>query len=310
MDKKLRIVFMGTPSFAVTALKKLHESDHEVVCVYTQPAKPAGRRAKIAINSLVHRYAERNGIEVRTPKTLKDADAQQDFADLNADIAVVAAYGLILPKEILEAPKYGCLNIHASLLPRWRGAAPIQRAIMAGDTETGVCIMQMDEGLDTGDVLLRRETPITPETTSSDLHDVLATMGADMTLDIIDQIASGYVPVANPQSDDGMTYAKMLSRDDGKIDWSLSAQDIERYSRALNPWPGLWCMADGKRLKVLKVDIAEGQGEPGQILSKEMIVACGDGAVKLISVQPENKKEMAGMAFFNGVKIGVGDRLE
>ena len=306
--KKLRLAFMGTPDFAVPALQVLIDSKHDVVCVYTQPPRPAGRGGKIK-KSAVHLCAEAHSIEVRHPKSLKKPEPQADFTDLNLDLAVVAAYGLILPKPILDAPKYGCLNIHGSLLPRWRGAAPIQRAIMAGDTQTGICIMQMDVGLDTGDVLLREETPITGETTAQSLHDTLAAMGARMTLDVVDKIAQGESPKPEPQIEEGMTYAKMLNRDVGRIDWSNTAIEIERQLRALTPWPGVWCMADGKRLKVHAADRVDMSGAIGTILDKHLTIGCGQGALRLITVQPENKKPMDGASYLNGAPISMGDSL-
>lgn len=304
----LRLAFMGTPDFSVPALKALVESQHEVVCVYTQPPRPAGRGGKVT-KSAVHRYAEEQGIEVRHPKSLKKPEPQQEFTELDLDCAIVAAYGLILPQAILDAPKHGCLNIHASLLPRWRGAAPIQRAILAGDDQTGICIMQMDAGLDTGDVLLERKTPITDQTTASSLHDILADMGAEMTLEVLNRIAAGDPLPPQPQTEEGMTYAKMLSRDDGRIDWSQSAIYIERQMRALTPWPGVWCMVGGKRLKIHAVEIADGAGQPGEILDKNMKIACGKGALNLMTVQPENKKPMDGGAYLNGAQISVADIL-
>ncbi len=313
MDKSvrssyLRVVYMGTPDFAVPALKMLADSDHDVICVYTQPPRPAGRGQKLS-KSAVHKAADDLGIPVKHPTSLKKEDAQKEFSTLNADIAVVAAYGLILPKAVLEAPKFGCINIHASLLPRWRGAAPIQRAILAGDTETGICIMQMDQGLDTGDILARQTVAITDKTTAQTLHDALAETGAKMTKETVDKIGNGKKPEAEAQTEDGMTYAKMLSREDGKIDWRASASHIERQIRALTPWPGVWCMADGQRLKIHAAEVAKGSGQPGMILNKDMTVGCGSGAIKLTSVQPEGKKPMDGLSFLNGSKLNVGDVL-
>ncbi|MGM0422730.1 MAG: methionyl-tRNA formyltransferase [Pseudomonadota bacterium] len=307
--KKLRLCFMGTPDFAVPALAALADSGHDLVCVYTQPPRPAGRGNKLA-KSAVHRYAESRGIAVRHPKSLKNAEAQAEFAALDLDLAIVAAYGLILPKAILDAPRHGCLNIHGSLLPRWRGAAPIQRAILAGDTETGIDIMQMDVGLDTGDILREETTPITGTTTAQSLHDTLADMGARMVTDVVNDIAKGSPPTLKPQNETGMTYAKMLSREDGRIDWTQSAEQVERQLRALTPWPGVWCMAGTERLKVHSATITDGSGAPGEILDKNMTVSCGSGALTLTSVQPQNRKAMAGRSFINGSKWGVGDRLD
>lgn len=306
---KLRIIYMGTPDFAVPALKALAENGHDVICAYTQPPRPAGRGQKV-MKSAVHQAAEQLGIPVHHPKSLKKDDAPKEFAELNADIAVVAAYGLILPKAVLNAPKYGCINIHASLLPRWRGAAPIQRSIMAGDAETGICIMQMDEGLDTGDVLARQAIPITLQTTAQSLHDALSDMGADMAVEIVDQIAGGTAPAPEPQSEDGMTYARMLSRDDGRIDWTQPAKHIERQIRALTPWPGVWCMVGDDRLKVHAAEITDKSGRAGEILDKDLTVACGQGALKLTSVQPQGRKSMDGRSFLNGAAIKTGDKLQ
>ncbi len=308
-EKKLRTVFMGTPDFAAATLDALAASGHEVICVYTQPPKPAGRGNKLR-KSPVHLRAGELGIEVRTPKSLKKSeDAQRDFAALGADIAVVAAYGLILPKAVLDAPKHGCINVHASLLPRWRGAGPIQRAIMAGDAQTGVTIMQMEEGLDTGPMLLKREIPITDATTASGLHDALAELGARMTVEVMDMIAKGAPPQPELQNDDEATYAHMLSREDGRIDWRGDARDIERQLRALTPWPGVWCMAGDMRLKVHAAEIVDGFGMAGEILDKSLTVACGEGALRLTEIQPEGKKRMDGAAWLNGAPLNIGDTL-
>lgn len=306
--EKLRLCFMGTPDFAVPALAALLDSGHEMVCVYSQPPRPAGRGNKVA-KSAVHRYAEEHGIEVRHPKSLKNTEAQAEFAALDLDLAIVAAYGLILPQAVLDAPEHGCLNIHGSLLPRWRGAAPIQRAILAGDTVTGIDIMQMDAGLDTGDVLLERTTPITETTTAQSLHDTLAAMGAEMIVEVVNDFAKGTPPAPTPQTETGMTYASMLSRDDGRIDWTQPAQQIERQLRALTPWPGVWCMAGAERLKVHAAEITEGNGQPGEILSKDLTIACGKEALRLTSVQPENRKAMEGRAFLNGSRWQIGEVL-
>lgn len=306
MGNKLNIIFMGTPVFARHALDALHAAGHNVVCVYSQPPRPAGRGHKLQ-KSPVHLRAEELGIPVRTPKSLKkDAAARAEFAALKADIAVVAAYGLILPQDVLDAPRMGCLNIHGSLLPRWRGAAPIQRAILAGDHETGICIMRMEAGLDTGPVLLRDRVAITPETTSSSLHDALANMGGRLIVEALDKIDS-LIPEAQPA--EGVSYAHMLSKDDGRIDWTKSAIDIERQLRALHPWPGVWCMVNEQRLKVLSVKITDGNGKPGEILDRYLRVACGSGALHLTQVQPQDRKAMDGASFMNGTHMNVGDFL-
>ena len=252
MSKPLKIAFMGTPEFSVHILDALVKAGHEVVCVYCQPPRPAGRGHRLQ-PSPVQLRAEELKIPVRTPLSLKkDAEARQAFANLNLDIAVVAAYGLILPQAVLDAPKYGCLNIHASLLPRWRGASPIQRAILAGDKESGVCIMQMEAGLDTGPVLMRGIVPITETTTASQLHDALAAQGAELIVKTLENIET-LKPQKQP--DEGTTYAALLTKEDGKIDWTQSAAAIERQLRALHPWPGVWCEHNGQRLKVLDVAI-------------------------------------------------------
>ena len=297
---------MGTPAFSVAALNALSAAGHEILCVYTQPPRPAGRGQHLQ-KSAVHLRAEELHIPVRTPASLKkDAAAREAFAALKADVAVVAAYGLILPQDVLDAPTYGCLNIHASLLPRWRGAAPIQRAILAGDPESGICIMQMEAGLDTGPVLLSATTPITDKTTASSLHDTLSQIGADL---ITQAMATIDTLTPQKQDDTQATYAKILTRDDGRIDWQKSAVDIERQCRALTPWPGLWCLRQNERLKVLAVDIVKGQGKAGEVLHRDMIVACGQDAVKLVTVQPENRKAMDGASYMNGFHINLGDQL-
>jgi methionyl-tRNA formyltransferase len=305
----MKIAFMGTPEFSVHILDALVNSGHEVVCVYSQPPRPAGRGHKLQ-PSPVHSRAEELNIPVRTPLSLKkDAAAREEFAALNIDIAIVAAYGLILPQTVLDAPKFGCLNIHTSLLPRWRGAAPIQRAILAGDTETGVCIMQMDAGLDTGAVLMHGTVPITSATTSTTLYGTLATMGAELTVKTINLIAAGTPPAPQAQSAEDVTYAAMLSKEDGKIDWTQPAATIERQLRALHPWPGVWCLCNGERMKVLEVAIEKKQGKPGEILDRHLIVACGEDALLLKKVQPQDRKPMDGASFMNGTHMNVGDVL-
>lgn len=300
---------MGTPEFSVPALDALVKAGHDVVAVYSQPPKPAGRGYQLQ-KSAVHRHAETLGIPVFTPDSLKkDKAAQDDFAKLVLDVAVVAAYGLILPKAVLDAPKHGCLNIHASLLPRWRGAAPIQRAILAGDRETGICIMQMEEGLDTGPVLKREVVPITDATTASALHDALSQMGARLIVDVIGKIANGTPCPQQAQPDTGMTYAAMLERDDGKIDWMKSAGEIERQLRALTPWPGVWFMNGDQRVKLLAAELAQGSGKPGEILDRNMTIACGSGALKLTKLQPADRKAMDGASFINGKLANMGNIL-
>lgn len=316
MSKKLRIAFMGTPDFAATALQALLDSEHDVVAVYSQPPRPKGRGKKVQ-KSPVHLLAEENGIDVYTPKSFrKEPEAVTEFENLDLDVAIVAAYGLILPKVILDAPKHGCLNIHGSLLPRWRGAAPIQRAILENDSETGITIMQMDEGLDTGGMILKETTPITAETNAQNLHDALAEMGGHLTLDALKILAETGVLESEVQDDGLSNYASMLSREDGRIDWNNSAVYIERQLRALTPWPGVWCEdANGKRLKVHKAELVADapspSGSAGEILNKKGMVACGENSfLKLVSVQPENAKAMDFASALNGGYIKIADVLK
>ncbi|MCD8496629.1 MAG: methionyl-tRNA formyltransferase [Alphaproteobacteria bacterium] len=303
---------MGTPDFALAALKAIAEkTDHEIVCVYSQPPRPKGRGHQVQ-PSPVHDYADSKNIPVFTPKSLKNAEAQAEFAAHGLDVAIVAAYGLILPKAVLDAPKFGCLNIHASLLPRWRGASPIQRAIWAGDVETGITIMQMDEGLDTGPEILKRALSITPATTASTLHDQLAVLGGEMVVEVLDQLAATREPLpATPQNDAEFTYAPLLKKEDGNVHWTQSAAEIDRQIRALNPWPGVWTSVNGKRLKVLEAVLTDEKAldvmEAGKIISKRGNVVCGDGSLlRLIRVQPEGKAAMDFAAALNGKYLEVG----
>ncbi|MBI1273399.1 MAG: methionyl-tRNA formyltransferase [Alphaproteobacteria bacterium] len=303
MDR-LRLVFMGTPAFSVPALAAVRAAGHDVVAVYCQPPKPAGRGQKEQ-KSPVQEYAERDGIPVRTPKSLRNGEEQAGFAALKADAAVVVAYGLILPREILMAPRLGCLNIHASLLPRWRGAAPIQRAMLAGDHETGITIMQMDEGLDTGPMLLAEKTPITENTTATQLHDTLAAMGAGMITRALVGLAQGTLHT-KPQPVEGMTYAAKLARADGAIDWAQPAAATGRQVRALNPWPGTFCKLDGETIKVLAAAPAPGTGAPGTLLDDQCTVACGEGALRLLTVQRPGKAPVGGGEFLRGARLASG----
>jgi methionyl-tRNA formyltransferase len=306
----LRLVFMGTPDFAVPALAALIEAGHDVVCVYTQPPRPAGRGRKTR-PSPVQAFAEQRGIEVRTPRTLREPDVQSAFARLEADCAVVAAYGLILPAPILEAPRLGCLNIHASLLPRWRGAAPIQRAIMAGDTETGVTIMLMDEGLDTGAMLLSKRIAIDGETTAETLHDSLSDMGAALIVEALAEVAEGRIQ-PTPQPEDGVTYAAKITPDDGRLDWSLPAPVLERVIRALTPRPGAWFVHGGERIRVLAAEFADAPpvSLPGLVLDEHLTIACGNGALRCLRVQRQGKAAMETEAFLRGFDIGPGTQLD
>ncbi len=305
----LRLVFMGTPDFAVPSLRALADAGHELVCVYSQPPRPAGRGQQVQ-KSPVHRFAEERSIPVRTPKSLRNAEAQAEFAELKADAAVVAAYGLILPQPILDAPRLGCLNVHGSLLPRWRGAAPIQRSILAGDSETGITIMQMDIGLDTGAMLLKDAVPITAETTASSLHDALADMGARLIVQALDGIAAGRL-TAEPQPGEGVTYAAKLTREDGRLDWTRDAATVERQVRALTPWPGCWFDIRGERIKVLKAEPAPDTPEaaPGTLLDDRLTIACADGAVRLTLVQRPGKAPVDSAAFLRGFALPAGTLL-
>jgi methionyl-tRNA formyltransferase len=298
---------MGTAPFTVPTLERLHVLGHAIPAVYTQPPRPAGRGHKLQ-RSAVHEAAERLGLEVRTPRTLRDADVQAEFRALGADFAVVGAYGLLLPKPILDAPRLGCVNLHASLLPRWRGAAPIQRAILAGDTETGISLFRMEEGLDTGPVYAMRPTPIGPRTTAPELHDRLAALAAEMAPEVLDGIAAGtLVPV--PQPEEGVTYAAKLRRDEGELDLAEPATLIERRLRALNPWPGRHTVFGGERLSLLEGEVVEGRGEPGTVIGLPLTIACGEGALRVTRVQRAGRRSMSPEELQRGFPIPVGSRL-
>jgi methionyl-tRNA formyltransferase len=303
----MRIAFMGTPDFSVPAFDALVAAGHEIACVYTQPPRPAGRGQQER-KSPVHARAEAAGIDVRTPKTLKDAGEQAAFAALELDAAVVVAYGLILPLPILEAPRHGCINIHASLLPRWRGAAPIQRALLAGDSQTGVTIMAMDEGLDTGPELLREALAITPDMDAGALHDGLAEIGGRLIVEALAGIEAGTLaPVA--QAEEGATYAHKLEKGEERIDWTRPAAELERHVRGFAPWPGAWFELAGTRIKVLAADIADGSGEPGTVLDEGFTVACGAGALRLSRVQRAGRAAMDVDAFLRGNDVPPGTVL-
>ncbi len=282
----MRIIFMGTPDFSVPVLDALVAAGHDIAAVYCQPPRPAGRGKKDR-PSPVQARAEALGLDVRHPVTLKTVEAQEDFATLQADVAVVVAYGLILPQAVLDAPRLGCLNIHASLLPRWRGAAPIHRAIMAGDAETGVCIMQMEAGLDTGPVLLREALAIGAEETTGGLHDRLSTLGARM---IVDAVAGLPLP-ATPQTETGVTYAAKIDKAEAQVDWTRPAAHVDRLIRGLSPFPGAWCDVGGERVKLLGSRLAGGAGAAGQVLDG-FTIACGTGAVEVTRAQRAGKKAM------------------
>ncbi len=296
----MRVIFMGTPDFSVPALRTI-AARHEVVAVYSQPPRAAGRGQKPR-PSAVQRAAEELGLPVRVPERLKSAEDQAEFAALGADVAVVVAYGLILPQAVLDAPRLGCLNIHASLLPRWRGAAPIHRAIMAGDAETGVAIMQMEAGLDTGPVLAEARTPIGPEDTTADLHDRLAGMGAGLVVDVL-----GRLPLsAVPQVAAGVTYASKIDKAEARIDWTRPAAEVDRLIRGLSPFPGAWCLIGDERVKLLRSRLVGGQGAPGQVLSG-FVVACGEGAIEVLDAQREGKRPMPAAEILRG--LALPDRL-
>lgn len=304
----LRIVYMGTPDFAVGPLAALLEAGHEVLAVYSQPPRPAGRGHKIQL-SPVHAFAESKGIEVRTPRRLRTAEDQEAFAAFGADVAVVAAYGLILPKPVLDAPRHGCINIHASLLPRWRGAAPIQHAILAGDKESGVTVMQMDEGLDTGNMLLKEAVPITDETTASSLHDALAELASRLIVDALGKLEAGTL-IPTPQPEEGATYAGKLRREDGRLDWRRSAVDLERQVRALTPWPGTWFLHGETVLKVSAAEVLAGAaGEPGEVLDDALTIACGEGALRPTRIQRPGKAPVSVADLLRGYAVPKGTRL-
>ncbi|MDP6566905.1 MAG: methionyl-tRNA formyltransferase [Alphaproteobacteria bacterium] len=302
-----RIIFMGTPEFAVPTLRALLAAAYDVAAVYSQPPRPAGR-GKRNRPSPVQQLAEASGLEVRTPVSLKDPEIQARFRDSGAAAAVVVAYGLILPPAILTAMPMGCFNLHASLLPRWRGAAPIQRAIMAGDRVTGVCAMRMDQGLDTGPVLLRREAAIGPTTTAGELHDELAELGAPLMVEALRGVAAGTL-AAVPQAEDGATYAGKIDKSEARIDFSRPAAELDCLIRGLSPFPGAWCELAGQRVKVLLARPEAGQGAAGEILDDGLLVACGDGALRLVRLQRAGKAAMSAEAFLRGNPVAPGDRL-
>lgn len=306
----LRLIFMGTPDFAVPTLLELVQA-HDIVAVYSRAPKPAGRGMKEQLTP-VHREAERLGIEVFTPKTLRTEEAQQTFRRHSADAAVVVAYGLLLPQPVLEAVPLGCFNLHASLLPRWRGAAPINRAIMAGDSESGVMVMKMDVGLDTGDIAMAERVAITDAMTANELHDRLARLGADLMGRAIGALERGTLQL-RPQPDDGVTYAAKIDKAEAKIDWTRPAREVLRHCHGLSPFPGAWCDApiEGERvrLKILRCQLAEGAGEPGALLDGRLTVACGSGAIRITELQRAGKQPMPAEVFLRGTRLGPPLRL-
>lgn len=301
----MRVIFMGTPEFSVPVLDALISAGHEVVCVYCQPPRPAGRGKKERLTP-VHARAQVLGLMVRHPVSLKSSDAQAAFSELGADVAVVVAYGLILPSPVLAAPAFGCLNIHASLLPRWRGAAPIHRAVMAGDEKTGVCIMQMEAGLDTGPVLLSEAIDIGAQETTSELHDRLSGMGARL---IVEALARLDQLVPEPQPAEGVSYASKIDKAETRVDWTGSSVEVDRLIRGLSPFPGAWCEVSGDRVKLLGSCLAEGDGAPGEVLDDMLTVACGTGAVRLLRLQRAGKGAQDAAEFLRGRPIGKGTTL-
>jgi len=300
----MKIIFAGTPEFARLALSALAEAGHEVALVLTQPDRKSGRGMRLA-PSPVKQEAEKRGIPVCQPESLKDPATHGPIKATDAEVMVVAAYGLILPQAVLDIPARGCLNIHASLLPRWRGAAPIQRAIEAGDSETGICIMHMEAGLDTGPVLLEKHLPILETDTGASLHDKLAALGAQAVVEALARL-DGLKPV--PQSEQGVTYAAKLSKEDARLDWTLPAAVLERKIRAFNPVPGAWTLLDGEPLKIWQAELVSGKGRPGEILSVDngILVACGEGALKIHELQKAGARRMDAAAFLAGVKMPPG----
>ena len=304
--RPLDLIFMGTPDFAATILAALIDAGHRIQAVYTQPARPAGRGHRLQL-SPVQALAERHGIAVRCPTTLRDPATQSEFAATRADAAVVAAYGLILPAPILAEPRHGSLNVHASLLPRWRGAAPIQRAILAGDDETGISIMQMDEGLDTGPILLQEAMPIAPKMTAGELSDRLAEAGARLILDSLDGVAQGML-VAQPQPDDGVIYAAKLRREEARLDWHRSAVALERQVRAFDPWPGAYFCGGGERLRVLMAEAhpRSAGAPPGTVLDERLSVACGEGVLRPLRLQRPGRTALDAVALLRGFAMPPG----
>jgi methionyl-tRNA formyltransferase len=297
----MRLVFMGTPEFSVSVLRALIAAGHEIVCAYAQPPRHSGR-GMVLRPTPVHAFAEAQGIEVRTPVSLKSAEEQQRFADLKADAAVVVAYGLLLPDAVLRAPQHGCFNVHASLLPRWRGAAPIQRAIMAGDDETGVTIMRMDQGLDTGPMMLKSSCPITDNTTSQDLHERLAELGAKAMVNVL----AGPLHAGELQPANGVSYAHKIDKAEAWIDFTRSQQAVLRHIHGLSPFPGAWMTVNGTRVKVLRCERAERQGVAGSFLDDALTIACGEDSIRCVTLQREGKGAMDAETFRRGFAIAAG----
>ena len=304
----MRLIFMGTPDFAVPALIELAARGHDIAAVYTRAPKPAGRRGLELTPSPVEREARKLGLNVHTPSSLKGEEAAVAVRAHNADAAVVVAYGLLLPKPILDAPKLGCFNIHASLLPRWRGAAPIHRAIMAGDEATGVTIMKMDEGLDTGDMAMVDRVAIGPDATTGDMHDVLARTGAEAMARALDALGRDTLTLTK-QPAEGVTYAQKISKDETRIDWAKPAREVHNHIRGLSPFPGAWFELDGVRVKALRSILGEGKGQPGAVLDGDLTIACGTGAVRLAQVQRAGAKAMTAEEFLRGTPLKTGTKV-
>ena len=303
----LNIVFMGTPDFAVPSLAEIIASGHNVIRVYTQPPRRSGRGKKLT-KSPVHQFADLMGLPVETPESFRKSKVIDGLEDLNADVACVVAYGQILPQRALDAPTYGCLNLHGSLLPRWRGAAPVQRAIMARDAQTGVQIMQMAKGLDTGDILLSEATDIRPSDTAETLSQRLSQLGAQMWPRVLGGVEREAL-TPTPQSGEP-TYAHKIDKSEARLDWSLSARNLEAHIRGLSPFPGAWCEIDDRRVKVHLARVVEGQGQPGEIIDDQLTIACGEDALQLLSVQPAGKSRMSVDDFLRGTDVPVGSKLE
>ena len=298
----MRLVFMGSPDFSVPVLDALVSAGHQIACVYCQPPRPAGRGKKDRPTP-VHARAVELGLPVRHPTSLRHAEVQQEFAALQADVAVVVAYGLILPQAVLDAPRHGCLNIHASLLPRWRGAAPIHRAIMAGDAETGICIMQMEAGLDTGPVLLRLATPIGQNETTGALHDRLSVLGAKGILQALADLGQ---LLPSPQPDVGVCYAEKIDKSEACVNWARPAVDLHRQIRGLSPFPGAWTLIDGARVKLLGAELATGTGAPGTVLDEGLRIACGEGALRITRLQRAGKAAQDADTALRGMAVPAG----
>lgn len=304
----LRLIFMGTPDFSVPTLLELVAHGHEIAAVYTRAPKPGGRRGLQLQPTPVEDAARKLGIPVLTPKTLKTQEALDQFRAFDADAAVVVAYGMILPQAILDAPRLGCYNLHASLLPRWRGAAPINRAIMAGDAESGVMVMKMDVGLDTGDVAMAERVTITDSMTAADLHDRLSRLGADLMVRAMAALDRGGLQLKK-QSEDGVTYAAKIDKAEARIDWTRPARAVLRHIHGLSPFPGAWSELENARVKILRCELAKGSGAPGAVLDDHLTIACGEGAIRITELQREGKGRMQAADFLRGVPLKAGSKF-